>query len=199
MLVHSYIAEILHARNVLCLSRPSEMQDQFWLLVSLASGACISGKLGKVMKRFFKCMEPRNFFFLHEGELELSAQPWKKWSTQVTFSNSITSFLSGSLGCMVLTCTLPPGCQRKIILLSSRICHLVTSSSTHFVLFQTVPVLVTGGGMGGGGCQRNNYLQNNRVHCLHLCLLGFYIVPPFCFLSFLPISSIQQWALLSKC
>lgn len=57
---------------------------------------------------------------------------------------------------MVLTCTLPPGCQRKILcqhlrrFCSFQVESVVASLSTHFVLFQTVPVLVT---WGGGWCR----------------------------------------------
>lgn len=150
--MQSYKAEFLSAKSVDALKCRISFGFWFRQLQEL-----VSVETGEGHEKISNVWSPGTFF-LHEGELELSAQPWKKWSMQITFSYSINFFLSGSLGCMVLTCTLPPGSQRKIILLSSRTCHLVASLSTRFVLVQTVPVLVTGGGMGGGGCQRNNYL-----------------------------------------
>lgn len=126
-----YKAEILNARNVLSLSRLSKMQDEFWLLISLAARACIIGNQGRSLEDFSNEWNP-GAFFLDEGDVELSAWSWKKWSRQITFRDSMISVLSNSLDCVVLTCMLPSQISQKdymeVLLILRRIFLLLLPS-----------------------------------------------------------------------
>lgn len=84
----------------------------------------------------------------------------------------------------------------EILLVLRRIFIVVTSFATHFVLFQTVPVLVTGGGWEEEVVRRITAYKTIGFFA-SVCWLGFHKAPSCCFPPFPP-SSVQQWVLLSK-